>query len=222
MLSTLIEQMVSSRPSHDELQRYHWTDLYLRDEAFARFITAEQLRAAASPDPRGTRPADRPSAVWTSRMWLLRNRDWLAVALLVAIALAIAVAIWQRRSATRRHQTLSNELARARESVRQTSEQAQHLLRGMGDQIDRQLEAWGLTAAEKEVATLMLKGLRHKEIASVRGTSERTVRQQALTVYRKAGVEGRTELAAFFVEDFLPPPTDAPTETPREASRKSA
>jgi DNA-binding NarL/FixJ family response regulator len=51
----------------------------------------------------------------------------------------------------------------------------------------------------------MLKGLRHKEIAKIRHTSERTVRQQALAIYRKAGLEGRTDLAAYFLEDLLPP-----------------
>jgi DNA-binding NarL/FixJ family response regulator len=50
----------------------------------------------------------------------------------------------------------------------------------------------------------MLKGLRHKEIATMRETSERTVRQQALTIYKKAGLDGRTDLAAFFLEDLLP------------------
>ena len=64
-----------------------------------------------------------------------------------------------------------------------------------------------LPFAEREVALLILKGLRHKEIASARNTTERTVRQQALGVYKKAGLDGRTDLAAFFLEDFLPPRT---------------
>lgn len=54
-------------------------------------------------------------------------------------------------------------------------------------------------------ALLLLKGLSHKVIAEVRATSERTVRQQALAVYRKAGLAGRAELAAFFLEDLLLP-----------------
>ena len=82
-------------------------------------------------------------------------------------------------------------------------------MRGLGAQIARQFDAWALTAAEREVGMLMLKGLRHKDIANVRGTSERTVRQQALTIYRKAGLDGRTDLAAFFLEDFLAPAEEA-------------
>jgi DNA-binding CsgD family transcriptional regulator len=44
-----------------------------------------------------------------------------------------------------------------------------------------------------------------KEIADARGTAERTARQQALAVYRKAGLGGRAELSAFFLEDLLLP-----------------
>jgi DNA-binding NarL/FixJ family response regulator len=59
--------------------------------------------------------------------------------------------------------------------------------------------------AEREVALLLVKGLSSNEIATVRATSERTVRQQSQAVYRKAGVAGRAELAAFFLEDLLLP-----------------
>ena len=59
------------------------------------------------------------------------------------------------------------------------------------------LEAWKggrLSPAEREVGLLLLKGLSLKEVAETRQTSERTVRQQALAVYRKAGLAGRAEL----------------------------
>lgn len=36
-----------------------------------------------------------------------------------------------------------------------------------------------------------------------RGTSERTVREQARSAYQKAGLRGRSELAAFFLGDLL-------------------
>jgi DNA-binding CsgD family transcriptional regulator len=84
-------------------------------------------------------------------------------------------------------------------------EEARHVLQGLGNEIDRQFGAWELTPAEREVALLMLKGLRHKEIANLRNTSERTVRQQALSIYDKAGVDGRRDLAAFFLQDLLLP-----------------
>ena len=52
---------------------------------------------------------------------------------------------------------------------------------------------------------LLLKGLSHKEIAAIRNVGEATVRQQAGSIYRKAGLEGRRDLAAFFLEDLLGP-----------------
>jgi hypothetical protein len=53
------------------------------------------------------------------------------------------------------------------------------------------------------VAHLTLKGLRLKDIARARNTSDRTVRQQAQAIYRKAGLDGRTDLSAYFLESVL-------------------
>jgi DNA-binding CsgD family transcriptional regulator len=66
-----------------------------------------------------------------------------------------------------------------------------------------QFEEWSLTQTEKEVALLLLKGLSFKEIASVRSTLEKTVRQQASSIYKKAGVSGRHSFSAWFIEDIL-------------------
>ena len=52
---------------------------------------------------------------------------------------------------------------------------------------------------------MLLKGFSHKEIAALRETSERTIREQARAVYRKAGLSGRASLSAFFLEDLLLP-----------------
>ncbi len=79
------------------------------------------------------------------------------------------------------------------------------MLLGLGQKIDEQLGDWGLTGAEKEIALLLIKGINLKELAAMRGTSERTVRQQASKIYTKAKLEGRAELAAFFLEDLLLP-----------------
>jgi DNA-binding CsgD family transcriptional regulator len=81
--------------------------------------------------------------------------------------------------------------------------EAQELLRDAGGSVERQFETWDLSPAEREVALLLLKGLSFKEIAAVRDTSERTGREQARAVYRKAGVSGRAELSAWFIEDLI-------------------
>lgn len=83
--------------------------------------------------------------------------------------------------------------------------EARDALAGLGAAIERQFVAWELTPAERAVGLLLLRGLSHKEVASARATSERTVRQQALAVYRKAGVRSRAELSAFFLR-ALPAP----------------
>lgn len=84
--------------------------------------------------------------------------------------------------------------------------QSKKYLDGLSLAIDQQLSEWKLTASEKEVAFLLLKGLSLKDIALARTTSEKTARVQAIAVYSKAGVSGRSELSAFFLEDLLVPP----------------
>jgi DNA-binding CsgD family transcriptional regulator len=79
------------------------------------------------------------------------------------------------------------------------------VLQGLSAAIDAQFDRWKLTPAEREVAMLLLKGLSHKEVASVREASERTVRQQARSIYAKANLSGRAALSAFFLEDLLLP-----------------
>lgn len=100
---------------------------------------------------------------------------------------------------------LAADLARSRAEAAAWKSEAGELLAGLGVLIDRQFDSWGLSPAERDVALLLLKGLSHKEIATARGVSEATVRQQATALYRKAGVSGRHDLAAFFLEDLLAP-----------------
>ncbi len=126
--------------------------------------------------------------------------------LLMAVALAGTVALgWHLVAARRRARALQHDLSRAEADLARFRSESEAHLRGLADAIDRQFDRWELTAAEREVALLLLKGLSSKEIAGVRDTSERTVRQQALAIYRKAGLAGRAELAAFFLEDLLQP-----------------
>ncbi len=87
--------------------------------------------------------------------------------------------------------------------ARRWQAEAQSAVTGLVQAIDRQFERWGLSPAEREIGHLLLKGLALKELAEVRGTSERTVRQQAQAIYRKGGLAGRAELAAYFLEDLL-------------------
>jgi len=124
-------------------------------------------------------------------------------------AVVMGRSLARARRQARAHAADADELGRRLEATRADAERwrrdAGELLRGLGAAIDDQFGRWQLTTAEREVALLLLKGLSHKEIASARGVGEPTVRQQAQAVYRKAGLAGRSELAAFFLEDLLPP-----------------
>lgn len=98
---------------------------------------------------------------------------------------------------------LQNQLQSARDSAAKWRAEASALAKGLTDAIEAQLRAWGLSESEKDVALLLIKGLSFKEIADLRHVSERTVRQQSTTVYKKSGLAGRAQLAAFFLEDLL-------------------
>lgn len=210
-LAELIGAMAKGDAWRAQLRQYRWNDLYLGADAFARFVKEEERAVKSAPDPRGTTSAERPGIIWTSGMRLLRNRNALGATGAGLALFAVALIAWQRTAAARREKELEHRLEALQEDNQRRSEQTQELLRGLSDQIEKQFHMWALTGAEREVGLLMLKGLRHKEIASLRGTSERTVRQQALTIYKKAGLDGRTDLAAFFLEDLLQP-VEAPPQ----------
>lgn len=74
---------------------------------------------------------------------------------------------------------------------------------GLNEIIENKFLEWHLTPVEIEVGTLLLKGLSHSDIAANSGRSERTIRQHAVSIYRKAGLKNRAELSAYFLEDLL-------------------
>ena len=133
--------------------------------------------------------------------------DLLFDTLLNAFIIGTLYYIWHRRpSATQsRNQHLEQVLKRSDEDLKAWRDKASVLLRGLGEKINEQLDEWRLSQAEKEVALLLIKGVSTKELAHYRGTSEKTVRQQASQVYAKANLNNRAELAAFFLEDLLLP-----------------
>jgi len=147
----------------------------------------------------------------TADLVMDRPQTWLSFhvifeALMITGALLMATTLWLGwwRSA--------HSVAALRESLeRQRAERdawkasANAALEGLGRAIDAQFRAWHLTPTEREVALMLLKGYGHKEIAALTNRSERTVRQHAGVVYEKAGLAGRAELAAYFLNDLMLP-----------------
>jgi DNA-binding CsgD family transcriptional regulator len=131
--------------------------------------------------------------------------------LIMAFAAAGIAALWRGlRVAEDRAARLGVDLEKARQEASRYRDEAREALQGLGEAIDRQFARWELTVAEREVGLLLLKGLSHREVADARTTTEPTVRQQALMVYRKSGLRNRAELSAFFLEDLLLPRSDQP------------
>ena len=127
--------------------------------------------------------------------------------LIIFACLCVLLTLWWRTISlsTQRHDVLKHELSKTHADLIEWRNKTHELLDGLGKAIQEQFDNWGLSAAEQEVGLLLLKGLSIKEIANIRETSERTVRHQATSIYRKGNLQGRGELSAFFLEDLLLP-----------------
>jgi DNA-binding CsgD family transcriptional regulator len=144
---------------------------------------------------------DEPSTIWSFHV--------LFEVTMLALSLSAVAYLWLGWRDTGRKLSHTREELDARGAERDAwRARAEKVLRGLGEEIDVQLRDWGLTPVERDTALLILKGFGHKEIATLQGKSDRTVRQHAATIYRKSGLSGRAELSAFFLEDLLLPTTD--------------
>ena len=92
-----------------------------------------------------------------------------------------------------------HELGTARARLRRASSAFMDI---MAEHFDN----WGLTPAERDVALFSIKGLSTQDIATLRNTSEGTVKAQTNAIYRKAGVTGRPQLLSLFIEDLMGEP----------------
>jgi DNA-binding CsgD family transcriptional regulator len=131
----------------------------------------------------------------------------LIVALLGSMFMAhrLVVTLGRARAVQKEALALAVQLEVSRAEADRWRSEARDLMKGLGEALDQQFDRWNLTPAEKEVALLLLKGLSHKDIANVRSVTEATARQQARAVYKKGGLSGRHDLAAFFLEDLMLP-----------------
>lgn len=125
----------------------------------------------------------------------------------LGVMVALLAYLWRSVPSTTRKQNLvlTREVVEKHRDLERWRQRATGLIAGLREMMDQQFDDWKLSAAERQVAVLLIKGLSLKEIAVIRTTSERTVRQQAGAVYAKSGLGGRAELSAFFLEDLLPP-----------------
>lgn len=133
------------------------------------------------------------------------DRDHLIKEAIVVVVSGLAI-IWLLLGLRRQRleiTALREELAQARELPDEAGQALVEARQRLGGVIAEQFRSWQLTDSEQEVGWLLLKGLSLKEIALLRETREKTVRQQASSIYRKAGLGGRHAFAAWFIEDML-------------------
>lgn len=123
--------------------------------------------------------------------------------LILASATAFLYLLWDMRQRTSRMGTLTQTLRNADRQLQNITEEMSRARRSYSEAIHQQFLEWELTLSEQQVAMLLLKGLSFKEIAVVRDTREKTVRQQASSIYGKSRLEGRHAFSAWFLEDFL-------------------
>lgn len=94
-------------------------------------------------------------------------------------------------------------VSRLKLEVRQEQDKTARLSGELLAAMQQEFSDWELSPSESEVALLLIKGLSMKEISQVREVKERTIRQQATSIYAKSGCAGRHELAARFIEDLM-------------------
>ncbi|MET0067152.1 MAG: helix-turn-helix transcriptional regulator [Candidatus Thiodiazotropha sp.] len=128
--------------------------------------------------------------------------------LIVIIAVGMVRLTEQFRTHRETQMLLIRDLETARVEGMQWRNGMSGLIKGLSQGIAEQFALWELTDAEREVGMLILKGLSYKEIAVMRDVSEKTIRQQAHAIYRKAKLSGRASLSAYFLEDLLLPPAE--------------
>jgi DNA-binding CsgD family transcriptional regulator len=152
-------------------------------------------------------------------LYLDEPQRWLSVHVfiegaLMLVSATVGVLLWRAwRSTAHDLRAAERSLSSARLEQAAWQERAERALTGLASAINDQFTIWGLTPSEREVALLLLKGHGHKQIAAQTNRSESTVRQHAVTVYSKSGQQGRSELAAFFLEGLMLPPTASPPDS---------
>ncbi|MBY6062730.1 helix-turn-helix transcriptional regulator [Pseudidiomarina sediminum] len=128
----------------------------------------------------------------------------------VVIAIAAFTVLWRRISRRNAElSTLKEALQRHQQQAVQREQEAAQAQAALQDEpnsylaIQERFKQWRLSPSEQEVAVLLIKGLTLNEIAEVRNTKEKTVRQQASSVYSKSGLSGRNNLSAWLIDALL-------------------
>lgn len=97
----------------------------------------------------------------------------------------------------------ASELWRLLRRHRKLEDQLKVASGAFSELLDTHFSSWGLTASERDVALLTIKGLSLAEVAALRDTREGTIKAQCTAVYKKAGVSSRAQLVSLFIEELM-------------------
>lgn len=123
----------------------------------------------------------------------------------LAFLVILYLVIRDRTRSAREFAALRTSAEASARALTERNAAAQQTTKNFLQSMQEQFDAWKLTPSEKDVAMLLVKGLSLDEIARIRESGAKTVRQHAANVYAKAKLEGRHQLAAFFFEDLMQP-----------------
>lgn len=129
--------------------------------------------------------------------------DFVDRLLMIGSAVLSTILILRLSRLRERTDDLEGAVRQAAKEGRAWRAQSRRFIDGLSQAVEAQFELWALTPAEADVAGLLLKGASLREIATLRRTSEATIRQQAQSIYRKSGLGSRAELSAYFMEDLF-------------------
>jgi len=96
-----------------------------------------------------------------------------------------------------------NELRHILTRQDQLEEQIKVASGAFNEVMEARFSTWSLTAAEREVAILAIKGFSIAEMADLRDTKQGTIKAQCASVYKKANVAGRLQLLSIFLDDLM-------------------
>lgn len=117
--------------------------------------------------------------------------------------LLLVVLLFNAKTEKNKNKQLQKNLAELTEISEQVSKELVNAKKIFGEEINKQFNTWQLTKSECEIALFTIKGFNSKEIAILRLVSEKTIRNQLTSVYRKAGLNSKHTFIAWFMDGLV-------------------
>lgn len=123
---------------------------------------------------------------------------------LMGLVLVTSLYVWRKFTAEKVSKLhIERDLQQAQANAIKWEKKSRHFVEEFQNFMLAQFNQWNLSQSEKEIALLILKGKTSKEIASIRFTSERTIRNQCQAIYEKSQLSGKNEFSAYFLSELM-------------------